>query len=1158
MAFQPTDLYLPSGTGQLINNWVDPVYKFDSSSFYNWEQDNIPIYDLEDRDDFLHEMAGYPTSAVDGIMLTVSDCGIDNKKVFGTIADAVEALPNTIRFPVIIEVCTSGQLGGMHIENREFEGSSAGLEIINRGFAKVLCGSSTLPSATIETLNGGALTGSSIVTFSSIDLSNTMLDSSSLGVSDTVWQNNAVGAWKWWDNFTRTFVLTPEWSDAAAASERTVTISTKFGDTAAGLLTGTNTFTVGEYSDNSTASEPTITNPNTGALVQRDDVTGGSNINRTIGFVYANAVSGVTVKDCGGRVFIRGFCVDGADSYELTTDGVQRTDIGFDIQNSDVLIENCTATRCRDAGMRSVNSNVILNRGFIASFNYELTTVGTKLDTKVTRNPTPGLKAINSNITLSATPEDKTGLPIDSPFCFYKNMVGVELTNSVLQTPPDYRYGRNVLGESPYSFALGTQALVLQSFFNMNEGIKALNSTIDTGQNISVFQNDVGISLNGSVCKVAVITADHNRNQGLLSVGSEFNYNQHAERMWGSGPFYPVTNFDKNGQQVVLSKSTFVPTQVEAMDVAYERLSFTDSHGMILSMESPTYHTTLPAVVVTDGSHMEALGTRAAVLTKSVDGSDYMVLQPVKGSMFRVTKGSSLTLAGLGTDATMIFGPYDSAKQQKTAALYAGENSHIKIAGPTSIVQFGVNALAEDNSTVEFGPHEKDGVVNASGYSLENTANHTKVQLHSTRATLVANRNSNIYMHDLGDYHNSWSAKHLVNAEDYLTNRFGTSALCSDGFMQFYANPYAPYGNGVGQLQLTSQAGFPSTTNLFDDSQRTFFSLPTTDGGDGSSDVSSLSYGGMCVRAVGDSQVTVRNVSFPTGWDNPSGPYYDVSTNGNCDLLRIWNIADNSELHASFLTVSGLYPEEASGIYYGPSAVWTSGGVGGVLSGAPSSTVDTSGLSVLDSFGKGVDTIGDLGFYGRPNFENIGPFRIYVSPHPKAKWLGYVSGTGGFYMPPQPPAEFISLGFNVADHIGEDAILKDGAPYQLFAQGYATSSDCSALDPATASGIYQDLGLSGYIVTLPADQQVMNVASSFFYTSAMLPCDNESRIWLDESAMNTFANAKNGTLGTSGRKKILSYYKAITDYPGEGWWKADSGFGIGLGSANLFDLDREL
>ena len=69
--------------------------------------------------------------------------------------------------------------------------------------------------------------------------------------------------------------------------------------------------------------------------------------------------------------------------------------------------------------------------------------------------------------------------------------------------------------------------------------------------------------------------------------------------------------------------------------------------------------------------------------------------------------------------------------------------------------------------------------------------------------------------------------------------------------------------------------------------------------------------------------------------------------------------------------------------------------------------------------------------------------------------------------------------------------------------------------------------------------------------------DSQNRIWLDESAMNTFANAKNGTLGTSGRKKIFSYYKTTTDYPGEGSG-GDGDYPHGIRSANLFDLDREL
>jgi len=141
------------------------------------------------------------------------------------------------------------------------------------------------------------------------------------------------------------------------------------------------------------------------------------------------------------------------------------------------------------------------------------------------------------------------------------------------------------------------------------------------------------------------------------------------------------------------------------------------------------------------------------------------------------------------------------------------------------------------------------------------------------------------------------------------------------------------------------------------------------------------------------------------------------------------------------------------------------------------------------------------------------------------------------------------------------ATLLTGPPKQLYAQGYATSGDVSAINTQgpnyyNPSAMYPDLGGSGYIATLPLDQQVENVVSSFFYTKDMIPTDTAANIWLDESAMNTFANAKNGTLGTSDRKKIFSYYKAITDSTGEGFFDATQGHGIG--SVNLFDLDRYL
>ena len=150
-----------------------------------------------------------------------------------------------------------------------------------------------------------------------------------------------------------------------------------------------------------------------------------------------------------------------------------------------------------------------------------------------------------------------------------------------------------------------------------------------------------------------------------------------------------------------------------------------------------------------------------------------------------------------------------------------------------------------------------------------------------------------------------------------------------------------------------------------------------------------------------------------------------------------------------------------------------------------------------------------------------------------------------------------------------DATLVAGPPYQLIAQGYSPSGDCSATNNQgdnwqNVSAIYQPLGFSAYVTALPEAEQLnlhgvsANDASSFFYPKDMIPGDPASRIWLDESAMNTFANAKNGTLGTSNRKKIVSFYEAKTTYPGEGYWETDAGFGKGMGSANLFDLDRDL
>jgi hypothetical protein len=1145
MPFSQNDLYLTSGTASLINSWTNPVYKFDSSSFYNWEQDNLPIYDLEERDNYLFEMQGYPTSSVPGMMLTVSDCGSDDKTVFATVSGAVNALPNTIRFPIIIEVAASGQLGELKLDNLQFEGSSAGLEIINRGFAKTLCMSST-PSATVETVANA----SAVTLFSSIDLSNTMTDSSCLGVSQTVYQHTT--SLDYWDKFTRAFTLTPEWSVDAAASERTITISAKIKDSGTGFLSSNNSYTVGIYEDFSTSSDILIYNGGDDSSVQRAPITAGDTT-RATGFVYANALSNVIIKDCNGKVFVRGFCVDGASIADINDAGAtQRTSVGFDVQNSDVLLENCTAARCSTAGLEAINSNVTLNRGFIAFHNYELSTGARHLDTKVLTNPTAGVRAINSNLTLSAATVDTYGLPIDSPFCAYRNTVGIDLQNSELVTPAKARKGTDMAGTS-VSMNRGSQTLVLQSFYNLQEGIKAANSLIDTGERLSVFQNDIGLSLNNSECRVAEVTIDHNQNAGLLSKNSIFNYNKNATKAnYTAGPFYPITSFKGNGQSAVLrSSSKFVPTYVSGMDEIYERLEFSGNHEVIMRQEGGTLRrTTLPGVVVDNGSYMEAVCARAVVESAFGNNTKYQIFNGVKGSLFQVTNNSHLKLQSHGTDNTFIFGPYLWSKQQYMTGLYAGNNSTIHVAGPTTMLQCGVNALAEDNSKIEFGPHERNGMMDASGWGLREITNQTRVQLHSTRACLVADNKSTLSMHDMGDYHQYWNPKYYDNTDsttdpDYNEgNAFATSSFCLNGSMQFFPNAFASY-TGSDRINLVPQAT-PLGTVSFD---RTWVDLAV------GTDIKDYSWGGMCVRALGDSKVAVKNVRFPAGWYNASEAYYDASADGYCAHLRIWNIADNSQLKASYLTVQTAHPLDSSGDYFGPSSVYVSGAQWSVLSGAPSSTPDTSSLSVLDSFGKGAQTNGDLGFYGKTAHENVGPFRIYVSPAAKAKFLGYpFDTTVGFF---NASGGSNSMGFDFPD----TATLRKGAPYQLLAQGYNPSGDCSAtlgISDIDISSVYQDLGFSGTVVDRPAVLQGYNDTSSFFYTSAMLPANNEGNIWLDRSAMNTFANAKNGTLSTSGRKKIFNYYEALIDYPGEAFWANDATFGLGFGSANLFDLDRHL
>ena len=72
MTYLLDDLYTASGSSKPFGCWTDVVTKFSAASFYNYEQDNLPLYDLEERTHFLWEKFGYPTSSIPGMVLLVS------------------------------------------------------------------------------------------------------------------------------------------------------------------------------------------------------------------------------------------------------------------------------------------------------------------------------------------------------------------------------------------------------------------------------------------------------------------------------------------------------------------------------------------------------------------------------------------------------------------------------------------------------------------------------------------------------------------------------------------------------------------------------------------------------------------------------------------------------------------------------------------------------------------------------------------------------------------------------------------------------------------------------------------------------------------------------------------------------------------------------
>ena len=1146
MPFLQDDYYLTRGGGKLLHgsDWKEDVYKFDASSFYNWEQDNLPIYDLEDRTEMNWEQHGYPGSSINGIELVVSGTGNDGKQVFSDLSGALNALPRTIRFPVIIEVAASGDLGEIEISDFEFS-ESGGLEIINRCFAKVMSGSST---GTYDMAASATNNTSSISTLSSIELSTTLTDTSAMAVSAAIPPAN-------FNSHHRIFARMADMYDTGASSSQinygtpgvensfsrdlrphSITVS-KLDGAATIIGTGNRIELPNAISD--TAFDYYKTAPSYG---MRDvDLTTtlatafSGKTARISGFMYANSMTKLTVKNCNGPIYIRGFCVDSNGSH----------DDALTVKNSNVVIENCSVMRGSRVGAKFINSDVTLNRGFTSYRNYNSTASLSAIDAF-------GIQSFDSTITLSGANDVSAGLGVDSPFTVSHNRVGIQLNNSTLKTPWGGR-GYNLAGAA-VTDAEAFRQLYLDVMLNYGTGMEINSSNLDMYHTLMVYQNLNGIKAKDSSLVLDELVCDHNEKIGLDAENSTVEYYRTYHGNTNSPNM--VLSFLKNGQNMRLVNSTFKESDFDTMSsnvmnnfqiegVGYDKINNSTTPGVVLKNSVCR----LLAVESYNGATESEYSTTET---------------PVLGSAYRADSNSYLKFMGLSghatgltsSGATYITGPSSNYENKlHTVAVYANNDSTVEFTGPTVLTNAGINVGANNRSSIRFLASNENGVIQPTKFGLSDPETHTRVMAQAFRSCFVVNNNSTLEIKDCGDYKPYWSksadtyvTQDLILSSTYNPNDAqGISQYVSGGFVQFFPNPILDHS-----LSSFGYAPRDSEISNFDTLSYDASNLPTFT----ASDYYNYSQGGYCVKADKGSQVKVKNVHFPCGFPNPSSTILDVSAGASstlCGKTFIWGIGDDSRLYASHIVVSGNYPEDVP--YNGPSGIYVSAGecdgVFSNLSAAPSSTPDTGRLSIMDSFGVrpaysaggGVSAIDAV-----TTPQNKGPFRIYFSVNPVAKFIGYTRGTNGAYQ----VSSNLDAGY-VWDY--PPSAVEVGEPYQELAQGYNPSRDCSTPSPSTLSSIHQELAFQNPIY--------QPLSSTFFYASGMLDPSYVSRIWLDDSAMNTFANAKNATKGTSGRPRLVSYFRATTNKYGEGFpgsTSVDAGgyredYGLGFKSSNIFDFE---
>jgi hypothetical protein len=1133
----PSDVYVSGGSDSLLVCWTDKVTKYDASSFYNFEQDNLPLHDLDERTTLLWEKVGHPTSALTGLSFIVSADAADSctPTYFTTLSACIDALPEVINYPILVEVASFGDLGGLNISNKAF-GPYGSLEVINRN---------TAFAGAMDISGNGMAAQEYDSAFTDYKLASAVVPiTSSIGASapglaydmqsSQIFSNGqyiASGNDRWkdqrFDDFNP-YVFTKK-VRGTQLNRLTASLSSTIDPWDTGLSTfaaaSSFEFVPFDKAGFDATFDVSTLNEVTGDEIKWGNGTeDGTNDTAAAAFAYFNKLDYIKVNDCNGPVFIRNFNVDGENLVAR----------GIEIKNSTVNLERCSVSRCNEAGLHVDNSEVNLLRGFVGYRNYSNDGSGRvgiafadKRDSYATQaSYGAGIRAVNSTINLKSTyqrdidqsliassiltnyPDYEGGVPapsLEALYCVSRNDIGIDAIDSRIIG------GRTELNGS--SLASWNDGAQMFAELNTEAGIRLKNSTVTHSGRLYLDGNYMGLDANSSKIYADTVTARFNQSTALNLNSSEFVYNKDLYAGFYQADKDAVESILEsqvacidNGQDIVCDNSVIKPYYASSMQDIFTMVYASGSFG-----REETTDKLLPSVHLKGGSDADLIHAHM----KRVPGAG-KTTEAQYGLLTHVEDNSTLTVRGSGQYANVFLGPNTRADNVNVAGLYADNQSTIKIQGPTTIGRFGVDVLAEDNSTIEITPlQSNNGVLLVSSFDLSNPANHTMVELHSTRACLVANRNSNILMENVGDYQslypNGAYGSSIGAAYDFANSDYQTFA--SAGYVQFYPNAYVNHADVVFN-PTTADNKYVFESDAADAPSPYYLIHNQTNS------IDDISTGGMCVRAVGDSVVETNNVHFPATWHNTSGQVYDLEgtaplPGNNCTRLFIWNIADTSLLKASYLSVSGHHPKDSG--YHGPSGVWADGTGNAAASGAPMVTPDTSSLSVLDYYGKSTENP-----FGASSIENFGAFRLYFSVDPVTNFM-------------------------VADELTTPNL--DGLARQLFAQGYNFSGNLIVSSSAdyTASSQYAS------IVRRDDDDNLQ--ASGFYYASGMMAGADTIKAFLDDSALNTFANAKHNTVGKSGLAKVVEGYYSTSAFGGDSF--NEYNYSTGLASINNFDLKKD-